>query len=148
MAEESQKRFHAIMDKLFHAPPKSKSKSTTTTTPTGSASSSGVQQLRVEKSALVFSLKLDNGYKLLCPWIDNACDEKLAQFLPIPAVVLVDEYKKHSSVLLNLLALPVISSSTIDYMRSPQLEHFLRGSSIVGGSSEPADTSQNRIPWK
>ena len=91
---------------------------------------------------MVFSLKLDNGHKLLCPWIDNACDEKLAQFPPIPAVVLVDEYKKRSSVLLNLLALPVISSSAIDYMRSPQLENFLRGSSIVGGSNETADTSQ------
>ncbi|PSS08305.1 Nuclear-interacting partner of ALK like [Actinidia chinensis var. chinensis] len=233
MAEESEKRFHAIMDKLFHAPPKSKSKSKSTTpTLTGSTSLSGVQQLRgkkcpntmsvwepklrgdivgglhhstvssgsvqtpvcrpwdrgdlmrrlatfksmkwfakpqvvsavncarrgwvnvdvdtiaceacgsLEKAALVFSLKLDNGHKLLCPWIDNACDEQLAQFPPTPAVVLVDEYKKRSSVLLNLLALPVISSSAIDYMRSPQLEHFLRGSSIVGGSIEPADTSQ------
>ncbi|KAB5524705.1 hypothetical protein DKX38_022454 [Salix brachista] len=37
----------------------------------------------LEKAALVFSLKLDNGHKLLCPWIDNTCDERLAEFLPL-----------------------------------------------------------------
>ncbi|KAJ8553405.1 hypothetical protein K7X08_024083 [Anisodus acutangulus] len=26
---------------------------------------------QVDKAALVFSLKLDSGHKLLCPWIDN-----------------------------------------------------------------------------
>ncbi|GMQ11167.1 hypothetical protein CsSME_00053917 [Camellia sinensis var. sinensis] len=240
MAEESEKRFHAIMDKLFHAPRKPKSKSTTPTPPQSTSSSAGqlsrgkkrpnmslsvsepksrgeislvssgsVQtpvcrpwdrgdlmrrvatfksmkwfakpqvvsavncarrgwinvdtdtiaceacgariyfstpsswtQHQVEKAALVFSLKLDNGHKLLCPWIDNACDETLVQFPPTSAAVLVDEYKRRSSALLDLLALPVISSSAIDYMRSPQLEHFLRGSSIIGSDNEPVDTSQ------
>uniref|UniRef100_A0A5B7BCB4 C3HC-type domain-containing protein n=1 Tax=Davidia involucrata TaxID=16924 RepID=A0A5B7BCB4_DAVIN len=243
MAEESEKRFHAIMDKLFHAPPKSKS------TTTNSTSSSGVQlsrgkkrpnmasalavlesksrgdmveglqsslvsggalqtplcrpwdrgdlmrrlatfksmtwfakpkvvsavncarrgwvnvemdiiacescgvrllfstpsswtQQQVEKAALVFSLKLDNGHKLLCPWNNNACDEKLAHFPPMPTAVLVDDYKKRSSALLHLLALPVISSSAIDCIRNPQLEHFLNGSSIVECGNKSADTSQ------
>ncbi|KAI8543020.1 hypothetical protein RHMOL_Rhmol08G0186500 [Rhododendron molle] len=94
-----------------------------------------------EKAALVFSLKLDNGHKQLCPWIDNTCDEKLSQFPPTPAAVLVDEYKKRFSVLLQLLALPEISFSAINYMRSPQLENFLRGSSGAGGSWSP-DISQ------
>ncbi|XP_059661638.1 uncharacterized protein LOC132307790 [Cornus florida] len=236
MAEESEKRFHAVMDKLFHAPPKPRAKSTTSsTTITNFASSSGVQlprgkkrpnsmverlqkslvsggsiqtplcrpwdrgdllkrlatfksmtwfakpkvvsavncarrgwvsvdvdtiacescgarlffttppswtQQQVEKAALVFSLKLDNGHKLLCPWIDNACDERLAQFPPMPAAVLVDEYKKRSSALLHLSALPVISSSAIDFMGNPQLEHFLKGLSIVEFSNGSADTSQ------
>ncbi|XP_058227132.1 uncharacterized protein LOC131335679 isoform X2 [Rhododendron vialii] len=97
---------------------------------------------QVEKAALVFSLKLDNGHKQLCPWIDNTCDEKLSQFPPTPAAVLVDEYKKRFSVLLQLLALPEISFSAIDYMRSPQLENFLRGSSGAGGSSWSPDISQ------
>ncbi|KAI8541201.1 hypothetical protein RHMOL_Rhmol08G0043700 [Rhododendron molle] len=95
-----------------------------------------------EKAALVFSLKLDNGHKQLCPWIDNTCDEKLSQFPPTPAAVLVDEYKKRFSVLLQLLALPEISFSAIDYMRSPQLENFLRGSSGAGRSSWSPDISQ------
>lgn len=87
-------------------------------------------------------MKLDNGHKQLCPWIDNTCDEKLSQFPPTPAAVLVDEYKKRFSVLLQLLALPEISFSAIDYMRSPQLENFLRGSSGAGGSSWSPDISQ------
>ncbi|KAL6994946.1 hypothetical protein U1Q18_005081 [Sarracenia purpurea var. burkii] len=244
MAEDSEKRFHAVMDKLFHTPSKPKSKSTTTIATTESRSSSGVQlsrgekflnrasvlvpksrgdraerlrnlsgavqtplcrpwdrgdlmrrlttfksmtwfgkpqvvsavncarrgwvnvdvdtiaceacgariffstpsswsQHQVEKAALVFSLKLDNGHKLLCPWIDNSCDETLAQFPPTPDSVLVDDYKKRSSALSHLLALPVVSSSAIDYMTSPQLEHFLREFSVVGGSKEMADTPQS-----
>ncbi|KAK3225592.1 hypothetical protein Dsin_005454 [Dipteronia sinensis] len=75
-----------------------------------STPSSWMQQ-QVEKAALVFSLKLDNGHKLLCPWIDNACDETLAQFPPTPPPVLVDKFRERSSTLLQLLALPVISSS-------------------------------------
>jgi len=79
----------------------------------------------VEKAAAVFSLKLDSGHKLLCPWIDNACDEKLALFPPTPPPALVDNYKERLSSLLCLTALPVISSSAIDYMKCPQLEHLL-----------------------
>ncbi|ONK67072.1 uncharacterized protein A4U43_C06F15370 [Asparagus officinalis] len=80
---------------------------------------------QVEKAAAVFSLKLDNGHKLLCPWIDNACDEKLALFPPAPPPALVDSYKERSAALLKLTALPVISSSAFNYMKSAQLESFL-----------------------
>ncbi|KAJ9174095.1 hypothetical protein P3X46_017161 [Hevea brasiliensis] len=83
-------------------------------------------QQQVEKAAMVFSLKLDSGHKLLCPWIDNACDERLAEFPPTPPPVLVDKFRECSSALLQLLALPVISSSAVEYMRSSQLEEFLR----------------------
>lgn len=81
----------------------------------------------VEKAAAVFSLKLDNGHKLLCPWIDNACDEALALFPPTPPTALVESYNERSSALLHLSALPIISSSAIDYMKmkSPHLEEFL-----------------------
>ncbi|KAI7743657.1 hypothetical protein M8C21_031025 [Ambrosia artemisiifolia] len=83
-------------------------------------------QEQVEKAASVFSLKLNSGHKLLCPWVDNACDEKLAQFPPASPMDLVDNYKKRCASLLQLLELPVISSSAIDYMRTPLLEHFLK----------------------
>nr|XP_043614615.1 uncharacterized protein LOC122586697 [Erigeron canadensis] len=83
-------------------------------------------QEQVEKAASVFSLKLNSGHKLLCPWVDNACDEKLAQFPPTSPADLVGNYKKRYASLLQLLELPVISSTAIDYMRSPLLEHFLQ----------------------
>lgn len=86
--------------------------------------------ISVEKAALVFSLKLDNGHKLLCPWIDNACDETLARFPPMTPPVLVDKYRERCSALLEISALPVISSSAIEWMRSPQLELFLEQSSM------------------
>lgn len=73
----------------------------------------------------MFSLKLDGGHKLLCPWIDNICDESLAFFPPTPAPALIGSYKERSNALLRLSALPVISSSGIDFMKSPQLENFL-----------------------
>lgn len=88
-------------------------------------------QQQVDKAALVFSLKLESGHKLLCPWIDNACDEKLADFPPTATAVLVDQYKIQHSVLSYLAALPVISPKTIDFLRSPQLEQFLRESLTV-----------------
>ncbi|XP_042504740.1 uncharacterized protein LOC122081613 isoform X2 [Macadamia integrifolia] len=88
-------------------------------------------QQQVEKAAAVFSLKLDNGHKQLCPWINNACDESLAQFPPIPPPALVDAYEEHSSALLRLSALPMISPSTIDYMRSPQMDCFLEQLSVL-----------------
>ena len=74
---------------------------------------------------MVFSLKLDNGHKLLCPWIDNTCDERLAEFPPTPPQVLVEKFRERSCALLRLLALPLISSSAIEYIRCPQLEEFL-----------------------
>lgn len=89
-----------------------------------STPSSWTQQ-QVEKAAAVFSLKLDSGHKLLCPWINNACDETLALFPPTPATTLAAGYRERCRALLRLLALPVISSSAIDYMNSPQLENFL-----------------------
>ncbi|KAJ8752395.1 hypothetical protein K2173_004031 [Erythroxylum novogranatense] len=95
-----------------------------------STPSSWTQQ-QVEKAALVFSLKLDNGHKLLCPWIDNACEERLAEFPPISPPVLVDKFQQRSSALLRLFSLPVISSSAIEYMKSPQLEEFLMQSPVV-----------------
>ncbi|KAJ1284212.1 hypothetical protein BS78_03G187800 [Paspalum vaginatum] len=82
---------------------------------------------QVEKAAAVFSLKLDTGHKLLCPWIDNICDESLALFPPTPPPVLVENYYECFSSLLRLLALPRISCSSLEFMkkRSPQLEQFL-----------------------
>ncbi|KAG8077237.1 hypothetical protein GUJ93_ZPchr0007g4311 [Zizania palustris] len=82
---------------------------------------------QVEKAAAVFSLKLDNGHKLLCPWIDNICDESLALFPPTPSPVLVENYYECLSSLLRLSALPRIAFSSLENMkkRSPQLEQFL-----------------------
>uniref|UniRef100_J3L1P8 C3HC-type domain-containing protein n=1 Tax=Oryza brachyantha TaxID=4533 RepID=J3L1P8_ORYBR len=82
---------------------------------------------QVEKAAAVFSLKLDSGHKLLCPWIDNICDESLALFPPTPPPVLVENYHEGFSSLLRLSALPRISCSSLESMkkRSPQLEQFL-----------------------
>ncbi|CAM8919384.1 unnamed protein product [Rhodiola kirilowii] len=70
-------------------------------------------QQQVEKAAQVFSLKLDSGHKSSCPWVDNACDEKLAQFPPMADQDLVYDYRQRTSALSNLLALPVISISAI-----------------------------------
>ncbi|KAF0898565.1 hypothetical protein E2562_008152 [Oryza meyeriana var. granulata] len=82
---------------------------------------------QVEKAAAVFSLKLDSGHKLLCPWIDNICDESLALFPPTPPPVLVENYHEGFSSLLRLSALPRISCSSLESMkkRIPQLEQFL-----------------------
>lgn len=67
----------------------------------------------------------------MCPWIDNACDEKLALFPPTPPLALLDSHKERSSALLQLTALPNVSSSATDYMksRSPNVEGFLLESS-------------------
>lgn len=239
MAEDSEKRFHEIMDKLFHAPPKPKVKSSTTTSNSSELSrgskrpsmasalaapelksrgpvteelrnisggnvlaplcrpwdrgdlvkrlatfksmtwfakpevvnavncarrgwvnvdmdiiaceSCGARLLfstpsswaqhQVDKAALVFSLKLNSGHKVHCPWVDNACEEALAQFPPTTTVDLVDNYKKRFARLLQLVALPVISSTAIDYMRNPQLEHFLDGSSTIELGNKSTDAS-------
>ncbi|XP_074277975.1 uncharacterized protein LOC141601578 [Silene latifolia] len=98
-------------------------------------------QQQVEKAALVFSLQLDSGHKPLCPWIDNDCDESLALFPPKPAPLLVDEYKERSSALLQLSALPLISSSAIESMLNPQLEHFLKQPVAVECSTGPKDST-------
>lgn len=80
---------------------------------------------QVEKAAAVFSLKLDNGHKLLCPWIDNACDESLASFPSSPPRVLVERFRERFHALLQLTTLPAISSLTVDCISSPQLDRFL-----------------------
>ncbi|KAK9106833.1 hypothetical protein Syun_022844 [Stephania yunnanensis] len=89
-------------------------------------------QHQIEKAAAVFSLKLNDGHKMLCPWIDNACDETLSQFPPTPAPALIDSYYKRFSALLQLSALPIISSSSVDRMKSPQFEHFLEQFELPG----------------
>lgn len=86
---------------------------------------------QVNKAASVFSLKLDNGHKLLCPWIDNCCDKKLTYFPPTRTEVLVEHYRERSTALLKLSALPLIPASAIESMKSPQLEQFLRQSISV-----------------
>lgn len=81
---------------------------------------------------MFFSLKLDNGHKLLCPWIDNACNETLARFPPTTPPILADNFRERCSALLQLSAIPRISSSTIDYMQSQSslVEDFL-GQSLM-----------------
>ncbi|WOG93540.1 hypothetical protein DCAR_0312826 [Daucus carota subsp. sativus] len=95
----------------------------------------------LEKAANVFSLKLDNGHKIFCPWVDNACDEALAQFPPTTSTMLVDDYKKRYAALFQLSALPVISLSAIDLMKSPQLDDFLKESSTIKFINMSADAS-------
>lgn len=98
----------------------------------------------VEKAALVFSLKLDSGHKLLCPWIDNVCDEKLADFPPTATAMLVDQYKIRHSILSQLAALPVISPKAVASLRRSQLEQFLRESlTVERDEPEFARTPQN-----
>ncbi|XP_039063214.1 uncharacterized protein LOC120207870 [Hibiscus syriacus] len=97
---------------------------------------------QVEKAASVFSLKLDSGHKLSCPWIDNACDERLAEFPPTVPSDLVEKFRARSNSLFQLTALPVISSSAIEFMRSPQLEEFLRQPLMVDCLKENVELSQ------
>ncbi|XP_016485951.2 uncharacterized protein LOC107806325 [Nicotiana tabacum] len=101
-------------------------------------------QQQIDKAALVFSLKLDSGHKLLCPWIDNVCDEKLADFPPTATAMLVDQYKIRHSVLSQLAALPVISPKAVASLRRPQLEQFLRESlTVERDEPESTRTPQN-----
>lgn len=101
-------------------------------------------QQQIDKVALVFSLKLDSGHKLLCPWIDNVCDEKLADFPPTATAMLVDQYKIRHSVLSQLAALPVISHKAVASLRMPQLEQFLRESlTVERDEAESTRTPQN-----
>ncbi|VFQ78890.1 unnamed protein product [Cuscuta campestris] len=104
-----------------------------------SCSSSWSRQ-QVDKAASVFSLKLDSGHKLLCPWVDNACDEKLAAFPQMASTLLVDEYISRFSAIEQLVALPVISLSVVNYLRSDQLEDFLKES-----TAEKSDSSSERL---
>ena len=90
----------------------------------------------------MFGLKLDSGHKLLCPWIDNACDERLAEFPPTMPADLVNKFRERSNSLFQLFALPVISSSAIEFMRSPLLEEFLRQPLMVDSQKGNAKFSQ------
>ncbi|XP_078168819.1 C3HC zinc finger-like protein [Carex rostrata] len=83
---------------------------------------------QVDKAAAVFSLKLDNGHKLLCPWTDNICEESLALFPPTPPSVLIRNYEDYITDLLQLLSIPKISSYALGYMKKqePRIEEFLK----------------------
>ncbi|KAK7388787.1 hypothetical protein VNO78_23614 [Psophocarpus tetragonolobus] len=107
------------------------------------STSASWNQQQVEKAALVFSLKLDNGHKLLCPWIDNACNETLARFPPTTPPILVDNFRECCLTLLQLSALPCISFSAIDYMKSqsPLLEDFLGQSLMLECGNGSAENS-------
>ncbi|KZV21716.1 hypothetical protein F511_02874 [Dorcoceras hygrometricum] len=79
-----------------------------------------------EKAALVFSLKLESGHKLLCPWMNSACSEELAQFPTMSRDALIEDYKKRYDSLSQLPDLPMISPLAVDNMRNPMLKDFLR----------------------
>lgn len=74
---------------------------------------------------MVFSLKLESGHKLLCPWINNSCPEKLAQFPILSRASLIEDYKKRFLALSKLVALPVILPAAIDALRTSDMEQFL-----------------------
>ncbi|KAF7806320.1 NIPA-like protein [Senna tora] len=97
---------------------------------------------QVEKAALVFSLKLDSGHKLLCPWVDNACDESVARFPPTPPPVLVDNFRERCSALMKLSALPRISLSAVEFMKGPLLEDLLEHSLMLEGGNGSSNNSE------
>ncbi|CAA0818406.1 C3HC zinc finger-like [Striga hermonthica] len=101
--------------------------------------------LQFEKAAAVFSLKLESGHKLLCPWINNACGEELAQFPIVSSTELIENYKKCFLALSNLIALPVISPVAIADMGSSKLEQFLEQSS-TSAYQEPLESSRTKLP--
>lgn len=85
-------------------------------------------QRQVESAATIFSAKLDDGHKSLCPWKGNECEEDLAHFPPTPAPALVESYRDRCDALLQLPALPVVCSSAIEDMkrsRAPQIHRLL-----------------------
>ncbi|XP_047974739.1 uncharacterized protein LOC125216978 isoform X1 [Salvia hispanica] len=98
----------------------------------------GKQQ--VEKAAMVFSLKLEGGHNLLCPWTNNSCAEELAQFPVLSRASLIEDYKGRILSLSQLIALPVIVPVAIDDLIASQLEKFLSDSSSLG-YHEPLESS-------
>lgn len=94
----------------------------------------------MEKAASVFSLKLDGGHKLLCPWIENSCEETLSEFPLMTPQDLVERHEERSEALLQLLALPVISPSAIECMKSSDLEEFLKRP--IAAASRDTECSQ------
>lgn len=85
-------------------------------------------QRQVESAAAIFSTKLDDGHKALCPWKGNECEEDLAHFPRTPSHALVESYRDRCDALLQLPALPVVCSSAIEEMkrsRAPQIDRLL-----------------------
>ncbi|KAH6797230.1 hypothetical protein C2S52_021784 [Perilla frutescens var. hirtella] len=95
---------------------------------------------QVEKAAMVFSLKLESGHNLLCPWINNSCAEELAHFPILSGASLIEDYKKRIFSLSQLIALPVIAPMASDKLRNSQLKQFLNESSN-SGCLEPLENS-------
>ncbi|KAI5068988.1 hypothetical protein GOP47_0015289 [Adiantum capillus-veneris] len=100
-------------------------------------------QHEVDSAAASFSEKLEAGHMSLCPWKGNACSETLAQFPPTPVEVLVDGFQDRCDALYQLLALPALSNTAIDYLKQakgPQMERFIAqaasSSAVVNGTSE------------
>ncbi|KAE8732304.1 hypothetical protein F3Y22_tig00002237pilonHSYRG01558 [Hibiscus syriacus] len=100
------------------------------------------QDMLFENVASAFSLKLDSGHKLLFPWIDNVYDERLAEFSSTVPADLVDKFRARSNSLFQLMALPVISSLAIEFMRSSQLEEFLKQPLMMDCLKKNAEFSQ------
>lgn len=93
----------------------------------------------VENVAAVFSLKLDKGHKSLCPWVDNVCDDTLSKFPPTPPLVLAEKFKERCVALSQLSALPVISSSAIEYVKSPAFEQIIEQPLVLEYENGSAD---------
>ncbi|KAL8492456.1 hypothetical protein ACS0TY_023873 [Phlomoides rotata] len=102
-------------------------------------------QQQVEKAAMVFSLKLESGHKLLCPWINNSCPEKLAQFPILSRASLIEDYKKRFFALSQLIALPVILPVAIDALRTSEIEQFL-SKSLTSECQEQLGNSGTEFP--
>lgn len=62
----------------------------------------------------------------------------------MPPPVLVDTFKERWSALLQLSALPVISSSAIEYMRSPQFELIFEQPLMLEYEKASADASRTK----
>lgn len=92
-------------------------------------------QQEAERMAASFSEKLDSGHKAFCPWKENACSETLAQFPPTPVEVLAEGFKDRCDGLYQLPALPVLSSSAIDFLK------MSKGSQMDRLLSQPASSS-------
>ncbi|BFI32273.1 hypothetical protein MPTK2_4g04310 [Marchantia polymorpha subsp. ruderalis] len=83
---------------------------------------------QVDSAAEAFGEQLESGHKALCAWKGNACSESLALFPPTPLPDLVGGYNDRCEAILQLSALPVISSTAVDVLkvsRGSQVENIL-----------------------